>query len=98
MEHYIKKVKPKGYVVRKTGIWIDVLDSWMAGSPDALIDTPNEGKGCLEIKCPYKAKDETVKTFIDDDILPYCFEEYLDFHLNTRKSVYKMRSNHWYYH
>jgi hypothetical protein len=58
-------VSKKGYKVTTTGFWIDIKDPWLGGSPDGLVATPNEGKGIIEIKCPYSGKDLDFKEMID---------------------------------
>jgi len=36
----------------------------LGGSPDGLVETPNEGLGTLEIKCPWSGRDMTVDEMI----------------------------------
>lgn len=40
---YSEKKKKDGYIVTQTGFWIDLKDPWLGGSPDGLIETPDEG-------------------------------------------------------
>ena len=47
----------------KTGIHISAINSWLAASPDGIVQDPSqiEGKrtGILEIKCPYSGRTMT---------------------------------------
>ena len=55
----------QGYLVSDTGFWIDPNDPWMGGAPDGYVETPNEGDGFLEIKCPYEKRDMNIKEIIE---------------------------------
>jgi len=57
LKQYAKETRDKGYIVKDTGFWVDVEHSWMGGSPDGMVSTPDDGDGTLEIKCPYSCKE-----------------------------------------
>ena len=46
-----------------SGMWIDPAYPQLAASPDGLVNDPTEGKGLLEIKCPYMLRDSQPNDF-----------------------------------
>lgn len=44
------------YKISHPGLRVCEKMPWIGGSPDGLIETPSEGTGILEIKCPYSKK------------------------------------------
>lgn len=71
-----------GQSIHKCGIFISLTHPYLAGSPDGIIDDDT----CIEIKCPYSAKDEKIspKTI---DYLYICDEE----------KTMKLKKSHNYY-
>ena len=59
--------KKTGLKVRETGIWI-FPNTHLAASPDGLVldpTAPNKIIGCLEIKCPWRLRNFTIKKSSD---------------------------------
>lgn len=73
--------------IDKSGIHIDAIESWLAASPDGLINDD----GILEIKCPYSAFGSTVLDGINKGAIKYL-------HTNSEKTVITgLKKNHPYY-
>ncbi|KAJ1198498.1 hypothetical protein NDU88_002339 [Pleurodeles waltl] len=58
-----------GVKVEDCGIFIHPKKTWLAASPDGIVKNNSTGKpiGLLEVKCPYKHKDQTIREACKDD-------------------------------
>ncbi|KAK6295857.1 hypothetical protein J4Q44_G00335700 [Coregonus suidteri] len=65
------KSKALGRVVRvqECGLFIDPQHPWLAGSPDGIVEDQRTGQRllCLEVKCPYKHRQNTVAQACRED-------------------------------
>ena len=64
-------------------------DPWLGASPDGLVYDPSASDplGLLEIKCPFQARDTSVKDLCQQST----------FFLTNRSGIYQLKSNHNYY-
>ena len=49
--------------VNKCGLFMSLIDLWLAASPDGIIYDPRNSErivGIVEIKCPYKMREKTL--------------------------------------
>ncbi|KAJ7995700.1 hypothetical protein DPEC_G00247320 [Dallia pectoralis] len=79
--------------VQECGLFIDPQRPWLAGSPDGIVEDQRTGERllCLEVKCPYKHRENTVTQA--------CMED-KDFCLVLQEEgqvKYSLKSNHSYY-
>ncbi|KAJ3117768.1 Centromere/kinetochore protein zw10 [Nowakowskiella sp. JEL0407] len=51
-QFYYNNFLPPSMTLKKSGIWIDRWNTWLAASPDGLLYDGEELVGILEIKCP----------------------------------------------
>lgn len=74
-EGYADKVKRDhcGFSVETCGFFIHPDIPYMGASPDGMINCECCGRGCLEIKCTYKHRDESVLSACKDK--DFCLEE-----------------------
>ncbi|XP_030911372.1 uncharacterized protein LOC115947690 [Geospiza fortis] len=75
--------------VEDCGLFIHPEKSWLAASPDGIIKDPATGKdlGLLEVKCPYKHRNKTVREACKDK----------DFCLEVDGDSYVLKKNHPYF-
>ncbi|XP_033098536.1 uncharacterized protein LOC117102393 [Anneissia japonica] len=52
--------------ISKTGLWISQEHLFIAASPDALVSCRCCGSGVVEIKCPYKHKENETEAILGD--------------------------------
>lgn len=79
--------------VRECGLFIDLQKAWLAASPDGIVEDKKTGEHllCLEVKCPYKHRENTVRDACCQDSA-FCLE------LNEEgDQVYRLKTNHSYY-
>ncbi|XP_045069633.1 uncharacterized protein LOC123483513 isoform X1 [Coregonus clupeaformis] len=69
--YQILKSKALGWAVRvqECGLFIDPQRPWLAGSPDGIVEDQRTGQRllCLEVKCPYKHRQNTVAQACRED-------------------------------
>uniref|UniRef100_A0A8C8RJF9 YqaJ viral recombinase domain-containing protein n=1 Tax=Pelusios castaneus TaxID=367368 RepID=A0A8C8RJF9_9SAUR len=75
--------------VEECGLFIHPEKEWLAASPDGIVREADTGKllGLLEVKCPYKHRDKTVKEACKDKT--FCLE--------VDGESYSLKRNHPYY-
>ncbi|KAH1165431.1 uncharacterized protein LOC123377281 [Mauremys mutica] len=75
--------------VQECGLFIHPGKEWLAASPDGIVREADTGKllGLLEVKCPYKHRDKTVKEACKDKA--FCLE--------VDGESYSLKRNHPYY-
>lgn len=75
--------------VEECGLFIHQGKEWLAASPDGIVREADTGKplGLLEVKCPYKHKDKTVKEACKDKA--FCLE--------VHGESYSLKKDHPYY-
>ncbi|XP_053895944.1 uncharacterized protein LOC128843269 [Malaclemys terrapin pileata] len=75
--------------VEECGLFIHPGKEWLAASPDGIVREADTGKllGLLEVKCPYKHRDKTVKEACKDTA--FCLE--------VDGELYSLKRNHPYY-
>ncbi|XP_028857542.1 uncharacterized protein LOC114802626 [Denticeps clupeoides] len=88
------KSKALGRAVRvqECGLFIDPRRSWLAASPDGIVEDRQTGEQllCLEVKCPYKHRDNTVRQACCQD-RTFCLE------LCNNGKEYRLKTKHSYY-
>ncbi|XP_029442341.1 uncharacterized protein LOC115082225 [Rhinatrema bivittatum] len=79
----------KDVKVTDCGLFVHPEKSWLAASPDGIVRDGSTGKPAklLEVKCPYKHRDHTVKDACKDKT--FCLEEAGD--------AYALKKDHAYY-
>ncbi|XP_066565160.1 uncharacterized protein LOC136753175 [Amia ocellicauda] len=86
-----KKSLERGKAVRvqECGLFIDPQHAWLAASPDGIVLDAETGEklACLEIKCPYKHRDNSISQACQDR----------DFCLEPHGDGYRLKTNHSYY-
>ena len=89
-EEYAQTLE-KGWSVRETGLRVSSAEGkgYMGASPDGLVCYDGQVRGCVEIKCPYSARDKSV---VDACSMPqfYCNKDEND------KITLKRRHNYYY--
>ncbi|XP_034149967.1 uncharacterized protein LOC105010675 isoform X2 [Esox lucius] len=69
--YQVLKSKALGRMLRvqECGLFIDPQRPWLAGSPDGIVEDPRTGERllCLEVKCPYKHRLNTVSQACRED-------------------------------
>lgn len=75
--------------VKGCGIYIDKKKTWLAASPDGILQDPRTGKdlAVLEVKCPYKHRNNTVTDACKDK----------NFCLEKEGGSYMLKKDHPYY-
>lgn len=53
------------FKVEKSGLHIDVANTFLGASPDAMVSCACCGNGCLEVKCPYLLKNLEMGQYLD---------------------------------
>lgn len=89
------KSKSLGRAVRvqDCGLFIDPQRAWLAASPDGIVVDKQTGERllCLEVKCPYKHRENTVRDACLQDSA-FCLElddgDDQDYRLKTKHSYY----------
>ncbi|KAJ1087437.1 hypothetical protein NDU88_000608 [Pleurodeles waltl] len=78
-----------GVKVEDCGLFIHPKKTWLAASPDGIVKNNSTGKpiGLLEVKCPYKHKDQTIREACKDD--KFC--------LTPAGNSYTLKKDHPYY-
>ena len=84
--------KHTGNVVKQAGLYLFVC-GFLGSSPDGIIETKAGGKGVLEVKCPWKHRDNTIDKIIEVELNGK--EEKGGFYLTSEK---KLTVNHNYWH
>ncbi|XP_005051263.1 PREDICTED: uncharacterized protein LOC101821607 [Ficedula albicollis] len=91
VEAYKQKSQKGGKPVQveDCGLFIHPEKQWLAASPDGIIKDPATGKdlGLLEVKCPYKHRNRTVREACKDK----------DFCLEVNGDSYALKKNHPYF-
>lgn len=91
VEAYKQKSQEGGKPVQveDCGLFIHPEKQWLAASPDGIIKDPATGKdlGLLEVKCPYKHRNRTVREACKDK----------DFCLEVNGDSYALKKNHPYF-
>ena len=59
------KSKHKDFTVREGGLFINPVSPILGASPDGLVNCSCHDPGILEIKCPWSARDLTIKEFAE---------------------------------
>lgn len=82
--------------VQDCGLFIDPERSWLAASPDGIVEDVESGERllCLEIKCPYKHRDRTVAEACRED-RQFCLE--LKPKVGEGEPQYRLKTKHPYY-
>lgn len=57
----------KLFRVHSTGLWISITDPFVASSPDGLITCKCCNKGCVEVKCPWKYRFQSISIYQQQD-------------------------------
>ncbi|KAM4694122.1 uncharacterized protein O3C94_004548 [Discoglossus pictus] len=85
----LPELKGRQIKVESCGLFIHPDESWLAASPDGLVKDGHTGEtlGALEVKCPYKYKDYTVRKACESR----------NFYLTLDSDSYTLRKNHTYY-
>ncbi|XP_030071907.1 uncharacterized protein LOC115478581 [Microcaecilia unicolor] len=88
-EELTSKKAGKDVKVEECGLFIHPDKSWLAASPDGIVHDGTSGKPVklLEVKCPYKHRDHTVKDACKD--ASFCLEKNGD--------TYALKKDHSYY-
>ncbi|XP_071422391.1 uncharacterized protein [Pithys albifrons albifrons] len=91
VQAYEQKLRAVGKAVRveDCGLFIHPDKTWLAASPDGVIKEEGTGKdlGLLEVKCPYKHRNRTVREACKDK----------DFCLEVDGDSYALKKNHSYF-
>ncbi|XP_078540268.1 uncharacterized protein LOC144825351 [Lissotriton helveticus] len=68
-EHLKSRNSRGGIKVEDCGTFIHPKKTWLAATPDGVVTNSSTGKpiGLLEVKCPYKHKDHTIREACKDD-------------------------------
>lgn len=87
------KLLGRAVKVRDCGLFIDPQRAWLAASPDGIVEDKQTGERllCLEVKCPYKHRENTVRDACLQDsafCLELCDEEDQEYRLKTKHSYY----------
>ncbi|XP_069474921.1 uncharacterized protein [Ambystoma mexicanum] len=86
----LKTKNGNGHVkVEDCGLYIHPEKTWLAASPDGIVKDSSTGKpiGLVEVKCPYKHKDHTIRDACKDD--KFC--------LTPVGDTYTLKKDHPYY-
>ena len=83
--------KTKGFVVEDCGIFVDFENPFLCASPDGIVHHP-DGDYLIEVKCPFKARNETsmkaaCRTFAKEDF-PLRMDEKGKFYLPEDHQFY----------
>ena len=62
----------ESFSVKESGFWVKPELCYIGASPDAISTCRCHGTGCVEIKCPYCARDLTVKEAVDSSKKNFC--------------------------
>ena len=49
--------------MERTGLWVSTVQPYIAASPDSLVSCSCCGSGCVEVKCPWTAREMTISEF-----------------------------------
>ncbi|XP_062408923.1 uncharacterized protein LOC134099908 [Sardina pilchardus] len=87
------KVLGRAVKVQECGLFIDPQRAWLAASPDGIVEDKQTGERllCLEVKCPYKHRENTVREACLQDsafCLELADEEDQQYRLKTKHSYY----------
>ncbi|KAG5269398.1 hypothetical protein AALO_G00201580 [Alosa alosa] len=76
--------------VQECGLFIDPQRAWLAASPDGIVEDKQTGEHllCLEVKCPYKHRENTVRDACLQDSA-FCLE--------LVDQQYRLKTKHSYY-
>ena len=72
----------------KCGFVINPSFPWLGCSPDGLVVEDGSITGCIEVKCPFSKRDQTLKKATDSD---------KSFFLKVYEDGLKLKQNHAYY-
>lgn len=88
-EHLKSRNYSGGIKVEDCGLFVHPEKNWLAASPDGIVKDHSTGKpvGLLEVKCPYKHKDHTIRDACKDD--KFC--------LTPDGESYALKKDHPYY-
>ncbi|XP_069069049.1 uncharacterized protein [Pleurodeles waltl] len=88
-EHLKSRNHSRGVKVEDCGLFIHPEKNWLAASPDGIVKDNSTGKpvGLLEVKCPYKHKDNTIRDACKDG----------NFCLTQDGDSYALKKDHPYY-
>ncbi|MFT7803178.1 uncharacterized protein LOC108932272 [Arapaima gigas] len=81
--------------VQECGLFVDPQRSWLAASPDGIVEDAKTSKPLLllEIKCPYKHREHTVAVACEDPT--FCLE--LGGEAGSSPQRYRLKTKHCYY-
>lgn len=79
--------------VQKCGLFIDPQRPWLAASPDGIV-LDERRRLCLEVKCPYKHRERTVRQACLED-RAFCLE--LEEAAGGDRPQYRLKTSHSYY-
>ena len=49
-----------GWSVQDCGLFVSIINGFLAATPDGLVCNDGKIEGCLEIKCPFSARDKSI--------------------------------------
>lgn len=61
-----------GCIVQECGMFLSIDYRFLATSPDSIILLDNEKFGIVEVKCPYKDRDNSIETTCQDQAFCLC--------------------------
>ena len=87
---YKQRTDNPDWNVDKCGLFVSLIDPWLAASPDGIIYDPRnpERIGIVEIKCPYKMREKTLAEACQT--ATFCLED------NKNKLALKHRQDYYY--
>ena len=59
-----KKYAPD-FSVMSSGLVINTTWPWLVASPDAIACDPQKGNGVVEVKCPFKCRNQSLSLAVD---------------------------------
>ena len=86
-DQYTKSL-PEGWSVQECGVFISAVDGFLGSSPDGLVFNGDKLLSCIEIKCPFSARD---KSLFDACLQPQFFckrDENGEVHLKCNHNHY----------
>ena len=87
---YQRRTDNPDWNVDKFGLFVSLIDPWLAASPDGIIYDPRNPEciGIVEIKCPYKMREKTLAEACQ--MATFCLED------NKNKLALKRRHDYYY--
>uniref|UniRef100_A0A1X7TJH5 PHD-type domain-containing protein n=1 Tax=Amphimedon queenslandica TaxID=400682 RepID=A0A1X7TJH5_AMPQE len=79
----------QGFATSRCGFFVSTDYPFLGASPDGLVECSCCGKGVLEIKCPFRCKESTIKSLVDSST---------DFYLKRQSDgIFSLDHDHSYY-